>query len=126
MVGEIRDNETAGFAVQAALTGHIVLSTLHTNNAAGVIPRLIDMKVEPFLIPVSLNLIIAQRLVGVLCPNCKVTEAASPEVQEIIRRALSELSCRDELEISRAVPDLSCERMPDLQRQGHSRPKRDL
>ncbi len=53
MVGEIRDNETAGLAVQAALTGHIVLSTLHTNNAAGVIPRLIDMKVEPFLLPVS-------------------------------------------------------------------------
>ncbi len=56
MVGEIRDNETAGLAVQAALTGHVVLSTLHTNNSAGVIPRLIDMKVEPFLIPVSLSL----------------------------------------------------------------------
>jgi type IV pilus assembly protein PilB len=67
MVGEIRDSETAGLAVQAALTGHIVLSTLHTNNAAGVIPRLIDMKVEPFLLPVSLNIMIGQRLVGVLC-----------------------------------------------------------
>jgi type IV pilus assembly protein PilB len=92
MVGEIRDNETAGLAVQAALTGHVVLSTLHTNNSAGVIPRLIDMKVEPFLIPVSLSLIIAQRLVGVLCPNCKVPAEAPPEVQEIIARALADLS----------------------------------
>jgi type IV pilus assembly protein PilB len=88
MVGEIRDDETAGLAVQAALTGHVVLSTLHTNNSAGVIPRLIDMKVEPFLLPVSLSLVIAQRLVGVLCPDCKVPEPAAPEIQEIIARAL--------------------------------------
>jgi type II secretory ATPase GspE/PulE/Tfp pilus assembly ATPase PilB-like protein len=92
MVGEIRDNETAGLAVQAALTGHIVLSTLHTNNSAGVIPRLMDMKVEPFLLPVSLNLMIAQRLIGVLCPDCKTAEAASPEVQKIITKALTDLS----------------------------------
>jgi type IV pilus assembly protein PilB len=91
MVGEIRDGETAGLAVQAALTGHVVLSTLHTNNSAGVIPRLIDMKVEPFLIPVSLSLIIAQRLVGVLCPDCKAPADASPEVQEIIARALADV-----------------------------------
>ncbi len=91
MVGEIRDNETAGLAVQAALTGHIVLSTLHTNNSAGVIPRLIDMKVEPFLLPVSLNLMIAQRLIGVLCPDCKAPETASPEVQTLIKRALADL-----------------------------------
>ncbi len=63
MVGEIRDNETASLAVNAALTGHLVLSTLHTNSAAGAIPRLIEMKVEPFLISSTLNLIIAQRLV---------------------------------------------------------------
>ncbi len=88
MVGEIRDNETAGLAVQAALTGHIVLSTLHTNNSAGVIPRLIDMKVEPFLIPVSVNLMIAQRLVGVLCPDCKVAETATLELQKVIKNAL--------------------------------------
>jgi type IV pilus assembly protein PilB len=91
MVGEIRDNETAGLAVQAALTGHIVLSTLHTNNSAGVIPRLIDMKVEPFLLPVSLNLMIAQRLIGVLCPDCKAPEVAAPDVQELITRALADL-----------------------------------
>jgi type IV pilus assembly protein PilB len=69
MVGEIRDNETASLAINAALTGHLVLSTLHTNSAAGAIPRLIDMKVEPFLISSTLNLIIAQRLVRRLCPE---------------------------------------------------------
>jgi type IV pilus assembly protein PilB len=63
MVGEIRDNETAALAVNAALTGHVVLSTLHTNSAAGAVPRLIDMKVEPFLIVSTINIIIAQRLV---------------------------------------------------------------
>lgn len=92
MVGEIRDGETAGLAVQAALTGHVVLSTLHTNNAAGVIPRLIDLKVEPFLLPVSLNLVIAQRLIGVLCPDCKKPEVASPQVQKVIATALADLS----------------------------------
>ncbi len=91
MVGEIRDNETAGLAVQSALTGHVVLSTLHTNNSAAVISRLIDMKVEPFLLPVSLNLMLSQRLVGLLCENCKVAEVAPPEVQQIIKRALGEL-----------------------------------
>ncbi len=91
MVGEIRDAETAGLAVQAALTGHVVLSTLHTNNSAGVIPRLIDMKVEPFLLPVSLNLMLAQRLVGRLCPDCKTPEEAPAEVQQLIKKAMSEL-----------------------------------
>jgi len=67
MVGEIRDKETASLAVNAALTGHLVLSTLHTNSAAGAIPRLIDMKVEPFLIASTLNLVVAQRLVRRLC-----------------------------------------------------------
>ncbi len=91
MVGEIRDNETAGLAVHAALTGHIVLSTLHTNNAAGVIPRLIDMKVEPFLLPSSLNLMVSQRLVGRLCQECRKAEVAPPEVQKIIKKALAGL-----------------------------------
>jgi len=91
MVGEIRDGETAGLAVQAALTGHIVLSTLHTNNAAGVIPRLIDMKVEPFLLPVSLNLMISQRLVGLLCYNCKAQESAAQNMQDVIRKTLQDL-----------------------------------
>lgn len=71
MIGEIRDTETAEMAVHSALTGHIVLSTLHTNNASGAIPRLIDMNVEPFLLTSSLNVIIAQRLVRKICEECK-------------------------------------------------------
>src|SRR4030043_945640 len=69
MVGEIRDSETANLAVNAALTGHLVLSTLHTNNASGAVPRLIDMGVEPFLISSTLNIILAQRLARQLCPE---------------------------------------------------------
>ncbi len=71
MVGEIRDEETASLAVNAALTGHLVLSTLHTNSAAGAIPRLMDMAVEPFLLSSTIDLVMAQRLVRVLCQECK-------------------------------------------------------
>lgn len=94
MVGEIRDTETAGLAVNAALTGHIVLSTLHTNNAAGVIPRLIDMKVEPFLLPSALNLMVAQRLVSRLCDACKAAEAAPDAMQTIITEEIASLPKR--------------------------------
>jgi len=72
-VGEIRDDETAGIAVNAALTGHLVLSTLHTNDAATSLPRLIDMGVEPFLVASTVNVIIAQRLVRKICQMCKVS-----------------------------------------------------
>jgi len=78
MIGETRDQETAQIAVQAALTGHLVLSTLHTNNAPASITRLIDMGVEPFLISSSVICIIAQRLVRKLCPNCKKKFTPSP------------------------------------------------
>ncbi len=71
MVGEIRDEETASLAVNAALTGHLVLSTLHTNSATGAVPRLMDMKIEPFLLASTLNLVLAQRLVRKLCESCK-------------------------------------------------------
>jgi type IV pilus assembly protein PilB len=71
MVGEIRDSETASLATHAALTGHLVLSTLHTNDAAGALPRLINMGVEPFLITSSINVIVAQRLVRRICDKCK-------------------------------------------------------
>ena len=71
MVGEIRDNETMGMAINAAMTGHLVLSTLHTNSAAGTLPRLLDMGAEPFLVASTANVIIAQRLVRKLCPDCK-------------------------------------------------------
>ncbi|MCD6271056.1 type II/IV secretion system protein [bacterium] len=83
MVGEIRDNETAALAVNAALTGHLVLSTLHTNNAAGAIPRLIDMKVEPFLIASTLNVILAQRLVRRLCEGKKEYHLNESQIEQI-------------------------------------------
>ncbi len=91
MVGEIRDEETASLTTHAALTGHIVLSTLHTNNAIGAIPRLIDLKVRPFLIPPSLNIIIAQRLVRRLCPFCKKKKKVNLEEEKIIERELGKL-----------------------------------
>jgi len=83
MVGEIRDNETVGLAVNAALTGHLVLSTLHTNSAAGSIPRLIDMKAEPFLIASTLNIILAQRLVRRLCKEKEKYTLNEPELKNI-------------------------------------------
>lgn len=91
-VGEIRDSETAGIAVNAALTGHLVLSTLHTNDAATAIPRLTDMKVEPFLVASTVSIIIAQRLVRQICSSCKIEEmVALTEVtkhfpQDLVRK----------------------------------------
>jgi type IV pilus assembly protein PilB len=80
MVGEIRDRETAEIAVQAALTGHLVLSTLHTNHAIGAISRMIDMGVEPYLLSSALIGVLGQRLVRTVCPSCKTSYIASPEV----------------------------------------------
>ena len=80
MVGEIRERETAEIAVQAALTGHLVLSTLHTNDSVGAITRLIDMGVEPYLLSSALIGVIAQRLVRTICPSCKTTYIAGPEL----------------------------------------------
>ncbi len=94
MVGEIRDGETASLAVQAALTGHTVLSTLHTNNAAGVIPRLVDMKVAPYLLPPALSIMIAQRLTRRLCPKCKHPVPATPEQTRIIEETLKDMASR--------------------------------
>jgi len=78
MVGEIRDMETAKTAIEAALTGHLVLSTLHTNDAPSALPRLIEMGVEPFLVSSAINCVLAQRLVRKLCPNCKVPYTPEP------------------------------------------------
>jgi type IV pilus assembly protein PilB len=83
MVGEIRDNETASLAVNASLTGHVVLSTLHTNSAAGAIPRLIDMKVEPFLIVSTVNIIIGQRLVRKLSEQKEKYFLTKAEIQTL-------------------------------------------
>ncbi len=85
MVGEIRDSETAEIAVQAALTGHMVYSTLHTNNAAGVIPRLIDLKVNPKIMVSALSISMAQRLVRKLCTSCKKEKAQNEITEEEIK-----------------------------------------
>ncbi|MEQ8838016.1 MAG: ATPase, T2SS/T4P/T4SS family, partial [Lacipirellulaceae bacterium] len=82
MVGEIRDAETAQVAVQAALTGHLVLSTLHTNDSAGAITRMLDMGVESYKLAASLVGVMAQRLVRTICPHCRTTHYASAEYLE--------------------------------------------
>ncbi len=87
MIGEIRDNETARIAVQAALTGHLVLSTLHTNDAAASITRLVDIGIEPYLIAASLNGVLAQRLVRKICPECKQVSEVSENVARYAAKA---------------------------------------
>ena len=87
MVGETRDPETADIAVHAALTGHLLLTTLHTNNAAGAVARLLDMGVEPYLLASVLRGVVGQRLVGVLCPQCKRPRPATPEERAMIEAA---------------------------------------
>ena len=82
LVGEIRDTETARIAVQASLTGHLVFSTLHTNDAPGALPRLVEMGVEPYLVASSVDTILAQRLIRLLCPKCK-RQDASPDTERL-------------------------------------------
>jgi len=91
MVGEIRDEETASLAVQAALTGHLVLSTLHTTSAVGVIPRLLDMDIKPFLLSPTLNVALSQRLIRVLCPICKRRVALEGEAKKYVLERLKEI-----------------------------------
>ncbi len=97
MVGEIRDKETAELAVNSALTGHLVFSTLHTNSALGAIPRLVDMGIEPFLITASLNLLAAQRLVRKICDKCKTEIKPTEEMQRVVTQDLEGIE-KSELE----------------------------
>lgn len=90
MVGEIRDEETAGIAVNAALTGHLVLSTLHTNDAATTFPRLIDMGVPPFLVASTVNVAMGQRLVRTLCPDCKTSRPMDEKQQASLKELLGD------------------------------------
>lgn len=99
MVGEIRDTETAEAALQAALTGHTVLSTLHTNDSFGAVPRLITMGAKPFIIAPALNAVIAQRLVRRLCVVCKAAVALEPALQEHVQKLLAEISPAAEVEL---------------------------
>ena len=92
MVGEVRDKETADLAIQASLTGHLVFSTLHTNSAAGALPRLFDMEAEPFLLASSMTCIVAQRVVRKICDQCKETFDPAPEVVADIKNYLGDLA----------------------------------
>ncbi len=92
MVGEIRDGETAELAIHAALTGHLVFSTLHTNSAIGAIPRFIDMGVEPFLLAASLREVVAQRLVRRICKHCKEKVSVSPKIVEQVRSDIESIA----------------------------------
>jgi type II secretory ATPase GspE/PulE/Tfp pilus assembly ATPase PilB-like protein len=103
LIGEIRDQETAQIAVQASLTGHLVFSTLHTNDAAGALTRLVDMGVEPYLVASSLEAVLAQRLVRVLCPHCKAVDDAPTT-----RTYRSRLGIRPEATIYRSVGCRDC------------------
>ena len=98
LIGEIRDEETAGTAIQAALTGHLVFTTLHTNDAAGAIPRLVDMKVKPTLIPPAVNLVIAQRLIRRVCKNCteeyKPDEKALNQLKETLKTIPTDIKAK--------------------------------
>lgn len=91
MVGEIRDEETAALAVQASLTGHLVFSTVHTNSAAGALPRLLDMKAEPFLLASSMTAAIGQRVLRKVCDNCKAPYAPETAVVEDLKNVLGKL-----------------------------------
>ncbi|MFH1462396.1 MAG: GspE/PulE family protein [bacterium] len=103
MVGEIRDEETANLVIHAALTGHIVLSTLHTSNASGVIPRLVDMGVKSYLIPSTLRLAIAQRLVRRLCDNCKKKISPKDEIKNLILKEMKGFKIPSPLAVWTAV-----------------------
>jgi type II secretory ATPase GspE/PulE/Tfp pilus assembly ATPase PilB-like protein len=111
MVGEIRDRETAQLAVQAALTGHLVFSTLHTNSAAGVLPRLLDMEIEPFLIASTVNTIIGQRLVRRIAGEPEVHEATAAETATI-KEVLGDVLPRSESDRKKTANSLGYQTLP--------------
>ena len=104
MVGEIRDLETAEIAVQASLTGHLVLSTLHTNDSSGVIPRLLDMGLKPYFLTPSINAIIGQRLVRKLCPQCKIEHKLDEKEEKKIKKIIAVISPKANINIPRELP----------------------
>jgi type IV pilus assembly protein PilB len=103
MVGEVRDEETASLVMNAALTGHVVLSTLHTNSSVGVVARLMDMGVRSFLIPSTLRIVISQRLVRTLCNNCKIKTKPSLKVKDFILDKIKDLP--EHARVNLKIPD---------------------
>ena len=119
MVGEIRDSETANLAVQAALTGHLVFSTLHTNSAAGIMPRLLDMGIEPFLIASTLNTVIGQRLVRRIAEKREVYKSSEMETREI-NEVLGDVLPKNQAEVASLSEDLGYPGLPVLNSSGYS------
>ncbi len=119
MIGEIRDLETAEISIHASLTGHLVLSTLHTNDSSGVIPRLIDMGVRPYFLSPSINAVIGQRLVRKLCPHCREEHVLNSKEKEQLEKILSVISPRAKMNVPVHLPTLykagaGCERCSGL------------
>lgn len=112
LVGEIRDSETADLAVQAALTGHTVLSTLHTNSAAGVLPRMLDMNIEPFLVASTVNTVIGQRLVRRVCQKCKKPYAAPQSAINMVNKSLAGFLPHNQAEVKAKQADYGYEGLP--------------
>ena len=109
LVGEIRDEETADLAIQASLTGHLVFSTLHTNNAAGALPRLLDMKAEPYLLASSMTAIVAQRVVRKVHEDCKTSYTPEPKVVEELKKVLGPLwQPKGEVKLYKGKGDTDC------------------
>jgi type IV pilus assembly protein PilB len=104
MIGEIRDLDTAEIAIQASLTGHLVFSTLHTNDAAGVLPRLLDLGVQPYQLAPAINAIIGQRLVRRLCPHCRQVHQPSETEQEQINKILAVVSPKAGVDVPKELP----------------------
>ncbi|RJR26327.1 type II/IV secretion system protein [candidate division WWE3 bacterium] len=126
MVGEVRDGETAELAVHAALTGHLVLSTLHTNSASGALPRLIDMAVESFLLSSTLNGVLAQRLVRRVCQDCKETIEPPDEVKESIAEVVAQVAknkilMTKDTEVAKVVKEFTKEKATLAKGKGCSR-----
>ncbi|MEX2006752.1 MAG: ATPase, T2SS/T4P/T4SS family [Candidatus Saccharimonadales bacterium] len=111
MVGEIRDKETANLAVQVALTGHLVFSTLHTNNAAGILPRLLDMGIEPFLIASTVHTVIGQRLVRKVVPGGETYQSTKAETLAI-SQALGNILPKTSQEVAKVAADLGYQSLP--------------
>lgn len=112
MVGEIRDEETANLAVQSALTGHVVLSTIHTNSAAGVLPRLLDMNIEPFLVASTVNTVIGQRLVRRICDKCTEQRQSTAAETKSIQETLGKVLPANDADMGRAKEDLGFDILP--------------
>ena len=119
MVGEIRDSETANLAVQAALTGHLVLSTLHTNSAAGILPRLLDMGIEPFLLASTLNTVIGQRLVRRVADKREAYKSNEIETKQI-NDLIGELLPQSQQQVAAVSEDLGYPGLPVMNPSGYT------